>query len=522
MKRSSPVAGISTLAAILSLALPAFSQEEGASRPVGTSPERGNTVRIFITGNLQLDGVYRAHSVTAFTDSFSNFQGGAGTIPRAQTIAGAKSEDTVEGQWGVRFTAELSNRVTVVVEVGTLRVDGSPDPGAVNGNDQDGIRRFGLDTSPPIDLREAHLLIHDLFTPGFQVQIGITTWVFNPRGSGGSMAFDPRRSQTINRNLDSSGNFIDRDVAEDRLFEAGFVDQLQPVGGVMTYNRESFQIDIVLLPAVAEGGHTGNDESLYAVDLIYRLDALGLGKGSQVAVIVAQTSTRTVAPGSAGDTKGAQLWTFGTGGILKLADGMFEVFAEGYIQRGEVGRNANNGDAIKARGTAGVIGFQFNYTVGNPMPIWAGASFTHMSGDKDEDPTNHTADRFAGYESVNDLLVLEDPYFGYDWDSNIQVLKIWLGGRVSTFSKDDLEITAIVGFAETEERVFVPGGGTKDDLGNEIDIRFRWSMTKQSTLYLQGGFLWGSAILREVLDQGGNRDVTSNAQVVVLGMDISF
>ncbi len=506
--------GVTSLAALLALALPLSAQEgaQGTNRPVSTSQERGDTVRIIITGKLELDYVYRAAQVTAFTDSFSN-PTGAGAVP------GSEGEDTFEGEWAVRFTAELSNKVTVIVEVGTLRVDGSPSATGTGG-DQDGIRRYGTSESVPIDLRDAQMIIHDLFLEGLELVGGTPGWSFNPRGQGGSMAFDPRRSQTVTRNLDSDGTFTLRDNGDARLAEAAFVDELLPVGAVLTYNRASIQVDLVLLPAVIEGGATGDGEAMYALDVLYKLDALG--KGSQFGIIIALFQADTNAAGVPVSESDAEIWTFGTGGTLKLADGAFEVFAEGYLQRGVAGYLAGSGQTIYAKGSAYTLGVQYNYTVGNPMPIWIGASFTSFSGERDEDPGDHTAERFAGYESLNDLLVMEDSYYGFDWDSNYQAFKIWLGTRVSTARKDDLELNAILGVLEATEKVLTPGGDTNDELGYEIDFRIRWHLSKQAVLHASLGLLFGNEILKESMLPDVNPDASANTQVFVLGMDLNF
>jgi hypothetical protein len=514
MSRSTSRIGKSILALVMA-AGPAFAQEGGGGqqRPVTTSAERGDTVKIIVTGNLILDYVRRAQEVTAYTDSFSN-PTGVGTPLTSQ------SEDTFEGYWAIRFTAELSNQVSVVVEVGTLRVDGSPDASGTS-DDQVGIRRYGTDESVPLDLREARLQVKDFFIPGLGAQFGIPEWAFNPRGTGGSMAFDVRHSQTIDRNLSSDGTLNVQDQSDTKLAESAFVDEVHmPLGAVVTMSREAFQFDLVLLPTVNEGGHAGNDESLYAVDFILKLDSLG--RGSQIGVIVAVHRIETVHPDNAADQSDAVFYTYGVGGILKLADGMIDVFGEGYIQRGRAGNFTGTAHDIEARGNAVSFGFQFNYTVGNPMPIWAGASFTQISGEDDLDANDQSADSFASYESVADLIVLENPYYGFDWDSNIQVLKIWAGGRVTTFRKDDLEISGIIGFAETEERVAVPTGGTKDDLGTEIDVTLRFHLTKQASIYATYGVLNNSDVLRHAMSPDTNEDASASTQIFVFGMAINF
>src|SRR5262245_20610717 len=205
------------------LALSAFAQAQ--EKQVTTSKGNTETARVFVSGNQTTDYVQRGRELTAFTDSISNPNG-------AGNPTGSRSENTFEGEMGVRFTAELTNKVTAVVEVGTRRVDGDPDFATGDG----GINRFGEGQALTIKLKEANLVLPIPGIPGLQGQLGITTWKLNPRGKGGALAFDPRNSQTVTRNLDSDdAPFNRRDDAFNRFAEAAFAEFAQPVGAVFTY-----------------------------------------------------------------------------------------------------------------------------------------------------------------------------------------------------------------------------------------------------------------------------------------------
>jgi hypothetical protein len=108
----------------------------------------------------------------------------------------AASENTFEGFVALRVTAELSDKITGVIEFGTKRADS----GVINyfaAPSGTGSAAISL------QLREANITIQELFLPEIKLQAGISTWSFDIRGKGQSLAFDPRHSQRFNRNVNA-------------------------------------------------------------------------------------------------------------------------------------------------------------------------------------------------------------------------------------------------------------------------------------------------------------------------------
>jgi hypothetical protein len=501
-----------TFGTFLALSATASAQE----KPVSTDKGNTDTARVYVSGNQTTDYVQRDRELTAFTDSISNPNGATNTT-------GSRSENTFEGEMGIRFTAELTNKVTAVLEVGTRRIDGNPDAATGEG----GINRFGEGEALRIKLKEAHVLLPVVIIPQVRAELGITTWKFNPRGKGGALAFDPRGSQTVTRNLDSDDvPFNRRDDAVNRFAEAAFAEFAQPVGAVFTYQEGAIVVDLVLLPTVNdEGGDPSDDDQLYALDGMLNLDSLGLGQGSRVGVIAALTAVRTdaadfVTPGN--DEGRTRMITLGGGTTLKVLESL-EAFLEGYVQTGK-GGELLSGQRVAKGGHAVRFGLEWHHTVANPMPIWAGINFTHISGEKDRpgEALNRKASRFAAYESVSDLMILEDPYFGFDWDSNFQATKISGGLSLTTVTENDLDLMFIVGITRAVNSLDVPTGGTENKLGNEVDIKATWHMTKQFALRLNLAYLWGSTLLEKAMGGAGNPHSSDTAFLFVLGWDLTF
>src|SRR5437762_4286272 len=80
-------------------------------KPLSTSKEMDQTVRVTVTGEVDLDYVWRRQEITAFTGGVS----GPGN---------SASENTFEGFVALRLNVELSDKVSAIIEVGTKRVDG--------------------------------------------------------------------------------------------------------------------------------------------------------------------------------------------------------------------------------------------------------------------------------------------------------------------------------------------------------------------------------------------------------------
>jgi hypothetical protein len=141
------------------------------------------------------------------------------------------------------------------------------------------------------------------------------------------------------------------------------------------------------------------------------------------------------------------------------------------------------------------------------------------SGDGD-DGTDDTVDSFISYEGVNDLLILEDQYFGLDWDTNSLIFKIMAELPLQIKAKNDLVLSAILGIARTTEDVQFASG--EDALGNELDVRARWNVTKQAGLQAAIALLFGSDIMEEEIGGSAASESDDSSLMYTLGADLRF
>jgi hypothetical protein len=447
----------------------AFAQEKA----VTTTKEREATVRVAVSGENDLDYVWRRKEITAFT----------GGVSGASAPGNSSSENTFEGFAAVRLDVDLSDQIFAVAEIGTKRVDGGT------------INFYGSGTALPVKLREAHVMKKELLMPELSLQLGITTWNFDLRGKGQSMAFDVRHSQTFVRNVNPAS-----DGPASLAFRASDPEEFEPIGFWLRFARDRFAVDLVALPAVLEGGSPGNDESLYAIDLLYTMDA----KGSRFGFILATVND----PGSR-----STIFTYG-GGVDWKGTESLDAYVEFYFQNGR-----NNAAApVKVGGYAFQVGGEYFFS-GSLKP-WVGANLTTFSGDRDA-VANGKSSAFCSYENLNDLLILEDMLLGFDWDSNYRAIKVSGGIALTLSNENDLKISAILGITRTAEPARFATETTRK-LGNEIDLRIDWEMTRQLAIGLGVGFLFGSEVLEQSMGGPGAPDADNKTVLFTLATDLKF
>ena len=474
---------------VLALALPAFGQQ---GKNLTTDPGQEDTVQVTVNGGIVLDYVYRSKEMTHFIGGFTSF--GA---------ADPTDESTVEGEVYVGLNIALNDNISGVFEIGTIGVD----EGATlyYGTGGGAIPEFA-------QIREAHANISEFLSPNVNLQLGITTWSFDVRGKGSSFAFDPRHSSSITKNLDTV-------AMDDDMMGGNLLDVLESAGIVATWSNDQIKVDVVFLPTVLEAGAPTDDEALYAVDFYYTLDA---DSGSRVAAILAMSSHggSVANPGINAGTTAAEtsIFTFGGGVTLNNLVENLELYGEIYFQFGDAGHIA--GSTADAGGMAFQAGLEYN--LGGP---WVGLIINLISGDSDT-TANTDVDAFVSYENVNDLVILEDMWWGFDWDSNYFAVKIPAGITFSVAGGDNnFALEGILGFARTVEDVEGLGtAGTSGEsaLGTEFDVKATWALNSQFDLHAAVAFLIGSDVLEGSLQQHGVTNDDDSAALFYLGFGLSM
>jgi len=435
-------------------------------RPVTTGQGKADTVKIHLTGSLDMDYVQRDK---ALMDTMG---------------FGVSSANTVEGSISIRADVELTEKITGAVEISRART-----------NDVFGgvVPFLGADIGNLIILRDAHLKASDFMAQGLSVKLGIQNWSFDTRGKGSAFVFSPYYAQTMQKNLDLTPG---QDTFGALAGRTGILNaqEQEPMGIHVNYKSGSFQLDLVALPMIQEGLDAKDDEALYAADFWYDL-AESMGKGSRVGAIVSVSNV----PGSE-----SKFITAGAGANLAFSGGL-EIYGEGYIQSGSIS------DTIDAAGHALQIGGRWT---GQDGMFWVELNFTLISGEDGGD-TDH--DAFLSYENVNDLLIVEDMYFGLDIDTNYTAIKVMAGIMFDAGGgKKNMELALAVGFVTMTEED--PSGD--DTIGTEIDVKGKYHLSKQAALVLNVGVLTSSDFLEA--NTGGPGVGDDATWLASFGFDLGF
>jgi hypothetical protein len=417
-----------------------------SAQAVDKNKDNTETVKITVSGGWDIDFVFRSKEL-------------------ADALIGVQRDTTtLEANANVRLDIDLTEKVSVVVNLATERLDNGFVSGFLGSSLATGDD--GLD----VVIWDLAVKMQEVLDPAITIQLGTQNdFMFDVRGKGSPLFFAPGHSTSMATKANSGDT-------------TGNSDYMQPSGAVVWYNREAAHFALALLPAIIEGGDPGNDEAAYAATLYYDLDSVG--KGSRLGVILCASSLTAGAVGSSTSS----IITIGAGASLKGLGGMegLEVFAEFYFQSGDVGSTGDAG------GTAFHLGGHYDLQ-GDSAP-WVEVQFTMLSGDDDFVDTD--IDSFLSYENVNDLLIIEGQLFGFNWNTNMTTIKI-MGGMSFTAgggAKNNVSLSGALGICKTSEDVGVAPNDT-DKLGTEFDVKLTYWFSKAVSFDVNLGFLSGSDVL---------------------------
>jgi hypothetical protein len=93
--------------------------------------------------------------------------------------------------------------------------------------------------------------------------------------------------------------------------------------------------------------------------------------------------------------------------------------------------------------------------------------------------------------------------------------------NVNVVSEGDLKLSMIAAIAHTAKGVRFANETTRK-LGNEVDLRVDWSLTRQFMVNLGIGFLFGSKVLEDSMGGPGASDASRRSLLVSFGTDLRF
>ena len=446
-------------ALIAVMALSAYAQQG-----IQTNADRKETLKVSVSGGFDVDWVWRGKEITAVLGS------------------SGRDEGRIESNANVRLDVDLSNKVSVILNLATVRLNG----------DYDSIGQLGTADGQDVKLWDMAVRMQEVLDPAITLQVGTNNdFTFDIRGRGSPLFFAPGYAGTFGANT------------------GGNLDYNQVAGAVLWYNRDAAHFAVALLPAVIEGGAASNDEAAYAVTFMYDLDSVG--KGSRIGAIISVNTLADLDPANAGGST-SQIITIGGGASLKGLGGMnnLEVFGEFYVQSGDVGSSGDAG------GTAFNLGAHFDVD-GDSAP-WIELQLTMLSGD--DDPADSDIDSFMSYENVNDFMIIESNIFGVNLGTNMFAIKI-MGGMSFTAGggdKNNVQLSGGLGLFTASEDIAVGGSvGDTDKIGTEFDVKLTYWYSKAVAMDAGVAFLFGSEVL-----EGTNVDEEDSTMLFTFGVRGQF
>lgn len=466
------------VSAILPLFVFAMATSAFAQGKIDTNKDMTETVKVTVSGGLDLDFVYRDHGLNS-------------------ALAGGGADDTtfVHGQFHLRVDVDLTEKVKVLLQVENPRLEGGAFADIVGGNPE------GLGAAGGVRLRHARITVGEVLDPSITVSAGTQDWAFNVRGKGGSLFWDPANAPSIATYIATGGS------TSGQTPSVSAFDQLMPAGVGIHYDREAFHLNVLLLPAIIEGGDASHDESAYLASFFY--DLTTMGAGSRVGAIVAINHF-------GGFSHSSTMYTIGGGVALNGLVENLELYAELYFQTGEI---SSAGSGLDAGGLAFMVGAEYKFTGDNNL--WVGVNITSLSGD--DDTTDADNDSFLSYSSVNDLMIIEDQWYGLGWHSNVLALKFSGGLSLSVGQgKNNVDVKIVLGLFTTSEDVVGVGSSSEDALGTEVDGTITYWLSKQVSLTGGIGALFGSDILEGMGGGSGVDRADDSSFLGTVGINARF
>ena len=200
---------------------------------------------------------------------------------------------------------------------------------------------------------------------------------------------------------------------------------------------------------------------------------------------------------------GSDLLTFGGGGHLSGDDGL-KFYGELYWQFGDYSSSVNQNSAY---GLVAGVHYDIPEADENDAP-WVDFSLWDLSGD--DNGANSSNSNFVSYEFNNDLLVLEDAYYGLDVDTNYRAFKIKGGMNLTP----EWSVQGLFAYAtlNANSNGAASNGSSSSKLGDEFDVRATYRATDYLTFYFNAGTLQNAKAL----------GVGSGVEVISFSSEVRF
>lgn len=460
----------------LVMAVAPFASAQGPA--VTGTPGEDRALGIQIYGNLDLQMRYMN---SAYVTGIFGSPGPGDGVVEAAYLGSPKMT--------LGINASLADKAAVCVELEVPRID--------SGMFVNEFGTFSLGSGGvAVGIRQANLRVEQLLTPDLTLTFGLQQLIFDLRGKGNPLLIAIGRSESAFIQGGGAGTAFPDDAAAGGLR----VDyKLGDAGSITAWHM------IVMDDGGLFGGGDNNpiggvidNELSTGVEAVYNID-----KSNAVEALI----TLMDGPG-----RNSEVWLLGVGGVSNGA------FVQGLDLFAQVGFNFGTySETAAAKSKAKGIMFDVaaDYTFDMAWKPSVGVEYLYVKGNKSGKTDEYA---FVSYENNNDLVVLENKEFGFDLDQNYSVIKLRAsakGDLLPSPVKDAFEVGIVLGIAKLVEDQGV-GVNATDKIGTELDVKASWMANKQVKVYTGIGTLFGSEVLKDVLN------TENTAFTFYLGTEVKF
>ncbi len=461
----------SLVAAVVLLgASAAFAQTQTQTPPpLGGEVKPANALRITLSGGFSFTAVYRDRDV--FNAALGNATTGAAgstLVPQVAGETGNGSDFFFDPMITLNMDFELANAVHAVVELETQHHE------FITGTRSGGV--FGQDRD--VEVEQAYVRWERAMDQDLTLQIGIQDFAKDFAGTGNPFLVDVQHSESPFNNPGAAG----ADFGAPQSSSSGMVGMQEAAGVWAQMGLGDSTIDFFYF-TIAETFRNNSDDAMYGAS--FELTTEGDNETSFGVIVMGLENDST-----------SRLWTFGGGGYTKLASNSLKIYGEAYGQTGQYGEVQAAGQAqsrtIEQHGSfAAFGGIQYFLPGMEGYNAYIDASYWEVSGD--DEGADFRNENFVSLENNNDLIVVEDGYYGLDLDANYRAIKIKAGFDPA----ESITCRFTYAFVELQDNNGTAGNSvsTHDRIGNEFDIDIRYRATDNLVFRARTGWLFDSKVL---------------------------
>jgi hypothetical protein len=469
----------------LSLLLPAVAAGQieitagGESATLGGDVKPLRAIRITLSGEMRLDGVYRDDDYfdAALGDAITGAPGSALGWDGSSTPS--NGGDSFLMPWiSIDIDTQLSQGVNALLTLETPFNEFVDNVG-------------GSGSGRSLDVEQAYVRWMGAFVPDLTLVVGIQEYVVDFAGNGDPFLVDVSRSENAFSNPTAAADF-----GTPQSPSSGSPSSQEGAGALGEIQLGDAELDLFYF-VLEETFRLEEDSAFFGAVLDYGFETRDWNGTLGILFVDMQND-----PSS-------DVFTAGGGGHVETASGGLKFYAEGY---GQFGRYLNHlsgfGRITQKRSFGAFGGIRYVIPGLDEMRPWIDASYWEVSGDDQGNDGENGS--FVSLEGNNDTIVIEDSYYGLDIDQNYRAVKA-KGGLNLT---EDWSVEALYAYFELQDN----SNGTSsnqtghDKLGEEVDLTVHFRATDYLNFRLGTGWLLDPVAL----------GMRSTINVTVLSAEVRF